>query len=91
MSKTLTLELPEDVYEAVNKAAEAEGKSAADWIAHNLSSLPRPLTEVDREVARARFRQHIGAVSLGYPTGSDNEIIDADLAREYGSNHEDEA
>jgi hypothetical protein len=32
-----------------------------------------------------------GAASLGYATGLDNEQIDAGLAREYASTHEDEA
>jgi len=32
---------------------------------------------------RDRFRRHAGAVSLGRPTGADNESIDADLAREF--------
>ena len=41
------------------------------------------------EAARQRFRRHLGAVTLGYPTGADNESIDADLAREYGNNHEE--
>ncbi|MGI8642162.1 MAG: hypothetical protein ACR2MG_19705 [Pyrinomonadaceae bacterium] len=36
------------------------------------------------------IREMFGSVSLGNPTGSDNEQIDADLAREYGSTHEDE-
>lgn len=31
-----------------------------------------------------------GSVSLGYPTGTDNESIDADLAREYANTHEHE-
>ncbi len=31
-----------------------------------------------------------GAVSLGHATGSDNESIDADLARSYADNHENE-
>lgn len=30
-----------------------------------------------------------GSVSLGHPTGTDNESIDQDLAREYGSTHEE--
>lgn len=36
------------------------------------------------------IREMFGSVSLGHPTGSDNESIDADLAREYGSTHEGE-
>jgi len=31
-----------------------------------------------------------GSVSLGHPTRADNESIDADLAREYASRHEDD-
>lgn len=31
-----------------------------------------------------------GSVSLGYPTGIDNEKIEADLAHEYGNTHEDD-
>jgi len=31
----------------------------------------------------------MGAENLGYATGADNESIDADLAREYGSPHEE--
>ena len=36
------------------------------------------------------IREMFGSVSLGHPTGSDNESIDTDLAREYGSTHEHE-
>ena len=37
-----------------------------------------------REAANARLRQH--RVSLGRATGTDNEGIDADLARVHGDN-----
>lgn len=37
----------------------------------------------------ARILAHAGAVDLGRPTGAGNEGIDADLAREYGSCHQD--
>jgi predicted DNA-binding antitoxin AbrB/MazE fold protein len=30
-----------------------------------------------------------GSASLGHPTGTDNESIDRDLAREYGSTYEE--
>ncbi len=145
MSQTLMLELPDEVYKAVKKAAGATGKTPAEWIAADLCQRlpapdgaatreeqplreqftedhweifekvaarqgrraeelaaewiakyrrppPRPqLTEEELQAARERFRRHIGAVSLGHPTGADNESIDADLAREYGSTHEEEA
>ncbi|MDQ3711477.1 MAG: hypothetical protein M3388_04585 [Acidobacteriota bacterium] len=35
------------------------------------------------------IREMFGSFSSGHPTGSDNESIDADLAREHGSTHED--
>ena len=36
------------------------------------------------------IKELFGSVSLGHATGADNEGIDADLAREYSSRHEDE-
>src|SRR5687768_8641093 len=46
------------------------------------------MTEEEKVESRRRFERHFGAVDLGYPTGADNESIDADLAREYDNNHE---
>lgn len=39
--------------------------------------------------SRDTLRELFGSVDLGYPTGADNESIDADLAREYASTHEE--
>ena len=36
------------------------------------------------------LKELFGSVSLGHPTGADNESLNADLAREYKSRHEDE-
>lgn len=36
MSQMLTLELSDDVYEAIKKAAEATGQRPAEWVALNL-------------------------------------------------------
>jgi len=137
MSQTLTLELPDEIYQAVKSAAEASGQSPAELAAAKLRQLfpvcdeaqcrreipdsiyeilqriapqmgktteemaaewqaqftpkPRPqLTEAEWQAARERLQRHAGAASLGYPTGADNESIDADLAREYGSTHEED-
>jgi Helicase HerA, central domain len=46
------------------------------------------LTDAESRAAWERLQRHAGTASLGYPTGADNESIDADLAREYGSTHE---
>lgn len=37
----------------------------------------------------ARLEDLFGSVSLGHPTGADNETIDRDLAQEYAATHED--
>ena len=84
-----TLELPDDVYRDLIEAAEAEGLPPAAWIRSHISAHPagsaRPV--ISRDEAMARLLRH--TVSLGYPTGTDNEQIDADLAREYGETHEE--
>jgi len=49
------------------------------------------LTEEESRAAWERLQRHLGAENLGYATGALNESIDADLAREYGSTHEEEA
>jgi hypothetical protein len=43
----------------------------------------------ERSQPRYEWPQHAGAVDLGKPTGANNESIDADLAREYGSSDQD--
>jgi hypothetical protein len=45
-------------------------------------------SDAEKQAARERCERHFGEVNLGYPTGADNEGIDADLAREYSSTHE---
>lgn len=42
-----------------------------------------------QQKSRGSLRELFGSVALGYPTGTDNESIDADLAREYASTHEE--
>lgn len=77
MSRTVRLELPDDVYSAVERTAQVTGKTPAEWITTAIcQGLP---------VRDDRLRRHFGAVNLGAPTGVDNDGIDADLAREYGS------
>jgi hypothetical protein len=138
MSQTVTVELPDGVYNTVRTVAEATGNTPAEWIALHLPQLlthdeeestqfpipaeilailqrlaPQlgktrdelaavwlgryglhaapPLREEERQAAWEQLQQHCGAVSLGHPTGADNESIDADLAREYSSTHEGQA
>ena len=93
MSHVLTLELPDDVFGPLVKVAEKAGQPLERWVLVRLRAyVPRvTLSEQERVEAMARLMRHAGAVNLGYPTGADNESIDADLAREYSSTHQEEA
>lgn len=119
MSRTLTLEVPEQVYEAVSRVAQQSGLSVIEWITADLcrrlngdissaeegvpqsrsgeptaahrQPKPRPvLTEAEWEAARQRLLRFAGAVNSDDPRSADNDRIDADLAREYASPHEEE-
>jgi hypothetical protein len=80
------LELPETIYMALVEAAQANGLTPSDWIASKLPpGRPSPTPEERRE-SLARLLKH--TVSLGHPTGVDNEQIDADLARDLASTHD---
>lgn len=94
MSKTLTFEIPEEIYEILERRAAQEGRTtesvAIEWL-NSVQPKPRPkLSEEERRAAIERFRRHAGAVSSGDPHSADNERIDEDLAREYASTHEED-
>jgi hypothetical protein len=93
MSTVVTLELPDSVYEPLVKVAEKAELPLEEWILARLQAyvLPVTLSEQERAKAMARLMRHAGAANLGHPTGVDNESIDADLAREYSSAHEEAA
>ncbi len=44
---------------------------------------------IPSNVSQGGLSELFGSVDLGHPTGADNETIDADLAREYASTHEE--
>ena len=93
MSRILTMELPDEIYGQLEGMITSLGKTTEElvieWVTR-YASKPRPqLTETERQVAWKRLLRHMGAENLGYATGADNESIDADLAREYGSTHEE--
>lgn len=94
MVKTLTFQVADELYEAFRQVAAKNGTKteevALKWLAQRTPARRPYATEAERQSARERFRRHAGAVNLGFATGADNESIDADLAREYGSVHEEE-
>lgn len=90
MSQQLTLELSDEVYADLQQRANAVGLSIAEWIVtvlnHQDNDVNRVLPSASQlEKARQRFRNHAGAIDLGYATGIDNENIDADLAKAYAN------
>lgn len=70
--------------------SEQERLQLAALIINDLSRHP-PTGKQDAPPKRqGGIRELFGSVSLGYATGANNESIDADLARAYADNHEDE-
>ncbi|MCC5635144.1 hypothetical protein LC593_04605 [Nostoc sp. CHAB 5844] len=97
MSQSLTLELSEQVFAAIQLQAQAMGISPAQLAAtllerQSTQAFKLLLNEAERSAARTRFERHFGTLELGSSTDLDldNESIDADLAREYASTHEKE-
>jgi hypothetical protein len=91
--KTLTFAISDALYEAFQQMAAKHGRTLAEvaleWLAKDAARSRPQLTEGQQQEAWARLLRHAGAAHLGSPTGADNERIDADLAREYGSIHEE--
>jgi hypothetical protein len=90
-----TITLPSDLDERLTAEARRQGTTperlALDTLRKSLvpnGEKKARLTEAEKQAARAEFERHFGEVDLGHPTGTDNEQIDTDLAREYGNNHE---
>ena len=91
--------MSDGVYATLRCQAEVTGTSPADLAAASLERHFRTSgglrddgslqTEAQKQTARERFERHFGAINLGYPTGADNESIDADLAKEYADTHEE--
>lgn len=99
MSHSLTVQLSDAVYAALQQQAQSFSQSPAEAAAaaleQHFSALEgasrngRLMSEADRPAARQRFERHFGAVNLGHATEIDSESIDADLARSYADTHEE--
>jgi predicted transcriptional regulator len=92
--KTLTFQVSDEVYEACQQIATQYGRTeeevVLEWLAKRAKKKRPKLTEEESRAAWERLLRHAGAVSSGDPRSADNDRIDADLAREYGSSHEEE-
>ena len=91
--KTLTFEVSDALYEAFQQMAAKYGRTLAEvaleWLAQHAPQSRPQLTVQEHQEAWGRLLRHAGAAHLGSPTGADNEQIDTDLARAYGSTHEE--
>lgn len=95
MNPTLTLELSEKVFAAIQLQAQTAGISPAQLAASLLEqqftqSVKLRLDEAEKNAARSKFERHFGTLETDGCMSLDNESIDADLAREYASAHEGE-
>ena len=91
--KTLTFEVSDALYETFQQMAAKYGRTleevALEWLAKHAPQSRPQLAVEEHQGAWERLLRHADAAHLGHPTGADNEQIDADLAREYGSTHEE--
>ena len=88
---TVTYDLPEEVCLILEQRAAAEGRRWEEVVAEHVASCrPRHGLLAPQEIQRraAAFERHFGTFDSGDPRFSDNERIDADLAKEYGRHGE---
>ena len=93
MSQTINITLPDEVIQPLSEIARKRGQTLEEFARERLIGTIPQRQQLDPEAnrqAEERFARWIGSVSLGHPTGADNESIDADLAREYASTHEEQ-
>jgi len=84
---SVTYDLPEEICLVLEQKAAAEGRRLEDVVAEHVAHCRARRREMPpQEIKRraAAFERHFGAWDSGDPTCSENEKIDADLAREYG-------
>jgi hypothetical protein len=96
MSHKLTIEISDRAFESLAREAQTSGISpalvASTELERRFSNGTALETNADgsfhRKPAMGELRALFGCVNVPDPKGADNELIDADLAKEYGSTHE---
>lgn len=84
MEHQLTIILPDALFQPLVEAALRAGRTPENFILEQVKQAI-PVKEVIGEPeGRTDITRFFGMWSNGDPDGSDNERIDADLAREYG-------
>ena len=97
MSHAITVNLSDQAYAALESEAREAAKSVSEvleasveetYAAKKPPEQSSPTMDAEKQAARARFRRFYGIIKDGKPI--DNDELDAELAREYGSSHEDD-
>ena len=92
MSKTITIELADEVFVALEQMSREQHRTiealALEWINQHGPRQTIPRSDEERRAARQTLLNHAGAFTGGDPRGSNNERIDADLGKAYGCNNE---
>ncbi len=88
MSKTLTLEIPDEIFSSFQKQAASKGETAEKFVLEivlkTFSKTNGDLNEQEKDQALKELMKFAGAVNSGNPRSADNEQIDTDLTAEYG-------
>lgn len=90
MEHKITITLPDEIYRPLVEAALEQGRTPEEIAAERLARAA-PSHPTDGSAApRADVTRYFGMWDSGDPDSADNDRIDADLAREYGSSHDED-
>ena len=88
MSRTVTLQVPDEIYEVLEERAKAQGRDVTEvvveWLAENAPRRKPPVNETTRKLMFKRLQKYVGTWGSGDSRSADNDKIDRILAEEYG-------
>ncbi|MBI3986828.1 MAG: hypothetical protein HY343_07915 [Lentisphaerae bacterium] len=86
--KTLSFQIPDEVYDTLAQEATRQGQSAEHeallWLARHSPRASAATLRRNRQ-RRHAFERHFGEWNSGNPNAGDNRAIDADRARAVGA------
>ena len=85
MEHRLTITLADEVFKPLVEAAMKQGRTPEEFAAERLAASVLTQTSDSRHQKPGDITRFFGSIDSGDPNSADNERLDADLAREYGS------
>jgi hypothetical protein len=85
---TVTYELPEELFNVLEEKAKGEGRPLAEVIVEHEKEIHvarPPVSPEEEERLHQELVSLFGSYDSGDPHSADNDRIDEDLAREFGS------